>query len=74
MRLRGPGDFFGEKQHGLPDLKIADMVQDMAVLRQTQAAAKEILQSDPILEQPEHRGLKSLVKQLFSVLGEQGLQ
>ena len=74
LRLRGPGDFFGEKQHGLPDLKIADMVQDMAVLRQTQAAAKEILQSDPILEQPEHRGLKSLVKQLFSVLGEQGLQ
>ena len=72
MRLRGPGDFFGEKQHGLPDLKIANMAEDMEVLKEAQSAARHVLSCDPKLEQPEHRGLKGQVKRLFSVFGGQG--
>ena len=72
LRLRGPGDFFGEKQHGLPDLKIANMAEDMEVLKEAQSAARHVLSYDPKLEQPEHRGLKGQVKRLFSVFGGQG--
>ena len=72
LRLRGPGDFFGEKQHGLPDLKIANMAEDMGVLKEAQSAARHVLSCDPKLEQPEHRGLKGQVKRLFSVFGGQG--
>ena len=72
LRLRGPGDFFGEKQHGLPDLKIANMAEDMEVLKEAQSAARYVLSHDPKLEQPEHRGLKGQVKRLFSVFGGQG--
>ena len=72
LRLRGPGDFFGEKQHGLPDLKIANMAEDMEVLKEAQSAARYVLSCDPKLEQPEHRGLKGQVKRLFSVFGGQG--
>ena len=72
LRLRGPGDFFGEKQHGLPDLKIANMAEDMEVLKEAQSAARHVLSCDPKLEQPEHRGLKGQVKRLFSVFGGQG--
>lgn len=72
LRLRGPGDFFGEKQHGLPDLKIANMAEDMEVLKEAQSAARYILANDPKLALPEHRGLKGQVKLLFSVFGGQG--
>ncbi len=65
LELRGPGDFFGERQHGLPALKIADMVSDMAVLRQTQALARRILEDDRRLEAADNRGLRRLVALLF---------
>ncbi len=65
LRLRGPGDFFGQRQHGLPELKIADMAQDMEVLRQAQAAARQILEEDFALSLPEHRGLRGQVALLF---------
>lgn len=65
LKLRGPGDFFGQRQHGLPDLKIADMLNDTYVLKQAQAVAGELLDADPGLAQPEHRGLRAEVKQLF---------
>ncbi len=65
LKLRGPGDFFGQRQHGLPDLKIADMVTDMAVLKQAQEVARGILAADSTLEAPEHRGLRAEVNQLF---------
>ncbi|MCI1982537.1 MAG: ATP-dependent DNA helicase RecG [Oscillospiraceae bacterium] len=65
LRLRGPGDFFGQRQHGLPSLKIADMTTDMEVMRQAQAAARSILEDDPALTLPEHRGMRAEVKQLF---------
>ncbi len=46
LKLRGPGDFFGARQHGLPDLKIADMAADMEILKQTQQLANRLLDKD----------------------------
>ena len=50
LRLRGPGDFFGERQHGLPSLKVADLSCDMALLKEAQSAAEELLRRDPSLK------------------------
>ena len=47
LRIRGPGDFFGERQHGLPPLKIANLYADGALLKEAQAAAAELWASDP---------------------------
>lgn len=65
LELRGPGDFFGSRQHGLPLLRIADLHTDMDTL---QAAAKEaaaLLDKDPHLSLPEHLGLREDVETLF---------
>ena len=66
LKLRGPGDFFGSRQHGLPQLRIADMAEDMAVLQTAQTAARNILAADPGLQAPENQGLRSLVDELFA--------
>ena len=73
LKLRGPGDFFGQRQHGLPALKIADMASDMAVLREAQEAARAILKDDPNLEASQYEGLRREVEGLFAQVGEQGL-
>ena len=73
LKLRGPGDFFGQRQHGLPELRIADMAEDVEVLRSAQAAARGILQLDPSLSAPEHEGLRRAVEALFDSVGERGL-
>ena len=65
LRLRGPGDFFGKRQHGLPQLKVADFAADMELLKEARAAAEELVGSDPELRQPAHRLLKKRVRQLF---------
>ena len=49
LRLRGPGDFFGQRQHGLPGLRVADIGCDTQLLRQAQAAAEQLLSRDPKL-------------------------
>lgn len=69
LRLRGPGDFFGERQHGLPKLKIADMMNDMQVLSEAQTCARSILEKDPLLADPALRGLKAEIRRLFSSSG-----
>ncbi len=73
LQLRGPGDFFGERQHGLPPLKAADMVRDMELVQQTEQAAKQILEDDPDLTAQGHQGLRLEVLRLFSKTGENGV-
>lgn len=73
LRLRGPGDFFGARQHGLPQMKIADLMQDMTVLREAQQAAAEIIAQDPGLSQPEHSVLNDAVRRLFARTSAQAL-
>ena len=65
LRLRGPGDFFGKRQHGLPQLKVADFAADMELLKEAQAAAEELIAADPELKKPSHRLLKRRVRELF---------
>ncbi len=67
LRLRGPGDFFGSRQHGLPEMHIADLGGDMRVLKTAQTAAHELLASDPRLSKPENAALRERIKQLFEV-------
>lgn len=65
LKQRGPGDFFGSRQHGLPDMKIADMMTDTRIFSQAQEAARQILGSDPELTARENSGLAEEVTRLF---------
>lgn len=65
LKLRGPGDFFGSRQHGLPEMHIADLCSDMNVLQTAQDAAKELLAADPGLSLPGHAKLRERVERLF---------
>lgn len=65
LKLRGPGDFFGSRQHGLPAMHIADLGSDISVLQAAQQAAQELLVADPELSLPEHRSLQLAVDRLF---------
>ncbi len=65
LKLRGPGDFFGSRQHGLPQLKVADLAGDTRVLKDARDAARKILARDPALEQPEHSPIRQKVLALF---------
>ena len=67
LKLRGPGDFFGSRQHGLPAMHVADLGSDMNVLQEAQDAARETLASDPELSRPEHAQLKAAVARLFTL-------
>ena len=73
LKQRGPGDFFGNRQHGLPELRIADLLEDMDTLKQAKHAALDVLAKDRRLELPEHRSLRLAVKRLFSQNGEASL-
>ncbi len=70
LRLRGPGDFFGSRQHGLPGLKLASTLTDTSFLAITRDAAQETWKWDPLLEKPEHSGIKKAVDALFKSAGE----
>ena len=65
LKLRGPGDFFGARQHGLPALRVADLNTDTRVLKEAQEAAAGLLAEDPDLSRPEHRPLLERVRRLF---------
>lgn len=66
LKLRGPGDFFGQRQHGLPQLHIADLGGDMRLLKEAQAAAQTLLREDPGLTRREHAPLLERVRQMFA--------
>ena len=67
LKLRGPGDFFGSRQHGLPELHIANFATDMLMLSRAQSAAEDVLRSDPELIAPENRKLKEQIPRLFEI-------
>ena len=65
LELRGSGEFFGTKQHGIPEFKIANLFEDISVLKQVQGVAMEIIDKDPLLEKEENKPLRILVNQKF---------
>jgi len=73
LKIRGPGDFFGSRQSGLPELRIANLLEDMITLKQTQSAAKKIFESDPELKKDCHSGLCDAVDRLFEKNGTNAL-
>ncbi|MBU5314188.1 ATP-dependent DNA helicase RecG [Tissierella carlieri] len=70
LELRGPGEFFGTRQHGLPELKVANLFTDMDILKVAQKEAVNIVNQDPNLEQEKYRELKKKIQEMFSNLGE----
>ncbi len=69
LRLRGPGDFFGSRQHGLPELHVADLGADMDVLQTAQSSANRLLASDPELLKPENAKLRARAEKLIASSG-----
>ena len=65
LRLRGPGDFFGSRQHGLPEMHAADLGTDVNVLQKAQEEARRLLERDPDLSLPQHAALRERVDTLF---------
>ena len=63
LEIRGPGEFFGTKQSGLPDLNVANLVRDVKLLEQARAEAFALIHRDPGLELPQHRRLKHALEQ-----------
>ena len=68
MKLRGPGDFLGNRQHGLPDLKIADFASDMETLRLAGAEVRALLIDDRNLESKDNRPLREAIEELYQKL------
>ncbi len=66
LELRGPGDFFGIRQHGLPEFKLADLLKDVTILKQATDCAKQILITDPKLELEDNKILKREIYQKYS--------
>ncbi len=65
LKLRGPGEIFGTRQHGLPDLAITDLSKHMKILEQAKEEAKAMLADDPALDAPEHSALRCRITKLF---------
>ncbi len=65
LKLRGPGDFFGSRQHGLPSLRVADLTCDMELLHEARAAAERLIAADPELD--AHPALQARIRELFEL-------
>src|SRR5699024_8912725 len=68
LELRGPGEFFGTKQHGLPELKIANLFKDMEILKLAQKEAIDLIKRDPRLTKPENENIRNKIQMLFKDL------
>lgn len=66
LKLRGPGDFFGKRQHGLPALRLADILRDSALLTTVQREAVALLQTDAQLQNPEYVAVKRQLDKMFA--------
>jgi len=73
LEIRGPGEFMGTRQHGLPDFKIGDIIADIAVLETAKKEAFDLVRSDPALSRPENIALRSAVAKKFGVMKDIGL-
>lgn len=65
LLIRGPGEFFGTKQSGLPAFKIADVIRDVPILEVARREASEIVAGDPGLKKPEHQGMREVVMRCY---------
>ena len=65
LELRGSGEFFGTRQHGLPEFKIANLFEDVSVLKEVQSLSAKIESTDPKLEKEENKRLRNLVEEKF---------
>ncbi len=65
LRQRGPGEILGTRQHGIPELALADPVRDLELLREARDCAAEVLKADTDLSRPEHAHLRAAVTALF---------
>lgn len=65
LELRGSGEFFGTKQHGLPEFKIANLFEDIEMLKSAQSVAIKIMEEDPNLEKEKNVGLKKQIEDKF---------
>lgn len=66
LKLRGPGDFFGTRQHGLPALRISDLLRDTKMLKTVQAEAQRLLKTDRGLDAPEYAALRRQLEKMFA--------
>ncbi len=66
LQLRGPGDFFGTRQHGLPEMRIANLFDDRDILKLAQDAAADILSEDPELSSEKYSGLKKRAEKIIN--------
>ena len=65
LRLRGPGEMFSTRQHGLPDLKIANIVDDFDLLMMARKNAFEMVSQDPMLKLAEHKNIRRALLEKF---------
>ncbi len=73
LKLRGPGDFLGERQHGLPEMKLASLTDDTKILFEAKNEAERILNDDKKLEKDENKLIRKMVDKMFASLGAGGL-
>lgn len=66
LKLRGPGDIFGSRQHGLPNLRVANLITDSEIVKEAHLAADKLLKNNPTLEGEAYVSLKKSVNRVFS--------
>lgn len=71
LELRGPGEFFGTRQHGIPELKVANLISDIEILKVVQREAKYIIEEDPKLDLEKHRKLKNRIENMFKEIDKE---
>lgn len=66
LELRGSGEFFGTKQHGLPEFKIANLFEDIKILKAVQETALKVINEDPYLEKEKNEKFKKFIEKRFN--------